>query len=393
MELPRIFRKFATNQVKPTYTYSPTVSQLLSLVKASLWQAPADTAPFTGTSADWDGIGALAMLQTVAPLAVEGAMTLPPHLQPPKEWLLKGFALVERNKRTHRLLDSCVAEPFTRLAEAGITPVLLKGQAYAQAYPNPILRQCGDIDIYVGEDNYRRAYEASRRYGWESPYKFTPTEKHYACYLRDVKIELHRNAAQLNSQKANRLFNQWSAGQLTAGRQSIIIGGEPVAVPSPMFDVVFSFAHLFTHFFKGGIGLRQICDWTMLLHTRADSIDRQELERLLKDFRLLRTWRIFTPIAVEHLGLPPDQCPFYSPKYSRKAEMALSFIMREGNFGQGKHPVMKRPQGYITGKAYSFMVSTSRLYSKLRIDPATIMAFHAGFIRNGIRRVLDDMKG
>lgn len=176
-----LFRTFATNQVKPTSTYSPTVSRLLSLVRASLWQVPADTAPFTGAPADWNDIGALARLQTVAPLAVEGAMTLPPHLQPPKEWLLKGLSLVERNKRTHLLLDSCVAETFTRLAEAGITPVLLKGLAYARAYPKPTLRQCGDIDIYVGEDSYHRAYEASRRYGWESPYKFLPGEKHYAC--------------------------------------------------------------------------------------------------------------------------------------------------------------------------------------------------------------------
>lgn len=387
-----LFRTFATNQVKPTSTYSPAVSRLLSLVRASLWQVPADTAPFTGAPADWNDIGALARLQTVAPLAVEGAMTLPPHLQPPKEWLLKGLSLVERNKRTHLLLDSCVAETFTRLAEAGITPVLLKGQAYARAYPKPTLRQCGDIDIYVGEDSYRRAYEASRRYGWESPYEFSPKEKHYVCYLNDVKIEMHRHAVQLASRKIDRLFNQWSTGQLYAGGRSITIGGEPVAVPTPMFDVVFSFTHLFHHFLQGGIGLRQICDWAMLLHTHAAGIDRQELEKLLKDFGLLRAWRIFTPIAVDHLGLPQDQCPLYSPKYRRKAGMALSFIMREGNFGQGRRPVMKRPQGYIMGKAYSFIISTSRLYSKLCFDPVTIIAFHAGLIRNGIRRVLDDMK-
>lgn len=377
----------------PNSKYSPAVGQLLSLVRASLWRTPADDTPFTDAVTDWDDIGRLAMLQTVAPLAVEGAMTLPPHLRPPKEWLLKGFALVERNRHTHRLLDSCVAETFSRLTEAGITPVLLKGQAYARSYPDPTLRQCGDIDIYVGEDCYSQAYEVSRRAGWESDDRFSPDAKHYSCHLRDVKVELHRRAAQLISRKADSLFHRWSVARLSAGHQSITIGGERVAMPTPMFDVVFSFVHLFNHFLQGGIGLRQLCDWTMLLHTRASAIDRQELERLLKELRLLRAWRIFTPIAVDHLGLPQDECPLYSPRYGRKALMTLSFIMREGNFGRGKRqPSSKRPDSYLLGKAYSFVLGTSRLYSKLRIDPPTVMRFHAGFIRRGIARVLSDLK-
>lgn len=370
-----------------------TVEQLLTLVRASLWKIPANVVPFTDAPVHWDAIGHLAMLQTVGPLAVEGAMTLPPGLRPPKEWQLKGLAIVERNRRTHRLLDSSVAEAFSLLTGAGITPVLLKGQAYARAYPDPTLRQCGDIDIYVGEDSYRRAYEASRRFGWESDLRFTPSEKHYGCHLGDVKIELHRCSALFTSKKVHGLFTRWSTAQLTGGQRSITIGGESVNVPTPIFDVVFSFVHLFNHFIQKGVGLRQVCDWTMLLHTRASYIDRQELERLLKDFRLLRAWRIFTPLAVDILGLPPQECPLYAPQYRQKASMILSFIMREGNFGVGKRqPALKRPHNYFLGKAYSLVLGTSQLYSKLLIDPVTVMKHYAGFIRKGIKRVLSDMK-
>ena len=46
------------------------------------------------------------------------------------------------------------------LRKAGVEPVLLKGQGLARNYPVPELRQCGDIDIYVGEENYEKAYDA-----------------------------------------------------------------------------------------------------------------------------------------------------------------------------------------------------------------------------------------
>lgn len=372
-------------------SHTPAVGQLLSIVRASLWQTPADSTPFAGGAADWDEIGRLAMLQTVGPLAAEGAMTLPPHLLPPKEWLRKGYAMVQRNRHTHRLLDSCVAEAFTTLTAAGLHPVLLKGQAYARAYPDPTLRQCGDIDIYVGPEDYRAAFEAARRAGWESKDVFIPEAKHYGCSLRGVKIELHRAACQLASDTADRRFAEWSHARLAPGRQSVTIGGAAIDIPAPMFDVIFVFLHLYHHFLTGGIGLRHLCDWTMLLHSRARDIDRQELKRLLKHFQLLKAWRLFAPIAVECLGLPPQECPLYSPRYGGKAAMILEFIVREGNFGHGRKAPSRRPKEYVTRKAYSFMRYSSQLYSKFRIAPAAIMSHHLCFMHRGMMQVIRDI--
>lgn len=369
----------------------PTVGQLLSLVRASLWNEAADSRPFADNNADWDTIGRLAMLQTVGPLAVKGATTLPAHLLPPKEWQLKGYALTERNRRTHRLLDSCVAETFTRLEDAGFSPVLLKGQAYARAYPDPALRQCGDIDIYVGPDAYRAAAEAAERLGWGNGGKFSPYAKHYNCSIRGVEVELHRVAARLSSLTADRRFHQWSECELASGVH-LEIGGKEVAVPSPLFDVVFVFLHMFHHFFYGGVGLRQVCDWTMLLHTHAATIDSDELGSLLKSFGLLRAWRLFTSIAVDFLGLPEEECPLYSPEYGHKAGMILPFIIREGNFGRGLPKKKERQRPYLLRKVHSFLSYPTRLYTKFRIDPVTVMRYHFGFMVRGVQQVLADLK-
>lgn len=370
---------------------TPTIKQLIALVRASLWHQPVDLSPFKDHTADWESIGRLAMLQTVGALAVEGAMALPQELRPPKEWLLKGYALVDLNRRTHGKVDSCVAEVFSRLSEAGLNPVLLKGQAYARAYHDPTLRHCGDIDIYVGDENYRRAYEIALESGWESDDKFTPSAKHYWCEHKGVKIELHRTATQMPTAKDYRRFHQWSLEQLNNRQHTLSIGDKAVAVPTPLFDVIFVFIHMFRHFINGGVGLRQVCDWAMLLHTHSQRLDREELIRLLKVFRIHKEWRQFAPIAVDYLGLPAEECPLYSPAYRDKAEVILSFIMRDGNFGHAVSEASSRPSGYFMGKAYSAIHSTTRIYSKFRIAPRAINCYYLSFLRTGIQTVISDL--
>ena len=55
--------------------------------------------------------------------------------------------------------------------------------------------------------------------------------------------------------------------------------GVDVLLSSPDNDVMIVFTHFLQHFFVGGVGLRQICDWCRLLWTYRDSIDRGLLEQ------------------------------------------------------------------------------------------------------------------
>lgn len=331
------------------------------------------------------------MQQTVGMLAIKGALSLPTEILPPKEWIHKAYSFIERNKRTHMLVDSCVATATEKLKDAGIPSILLKGQAYARAYPDPILRQCGDIDLYVGDKNYFSAYKVSHQLGWESHEIFRPSTKHYGCALKNVRIELHRIAARLYPKSSDLKFQEWCQENLKDSERSIEIGGEPICVPSPLFNVVFVFTHMYNHFINGGIGLRHICDWTMLLHVHYNELDRQQLKQCLKEFGLMRGWRFFAPIAVELLGLPKQECPFYSTECSSSAAKIFSFIMMEGNFGRARIKNPKRPKGYIAGKAYSLCELTSNLYSKLWIDPYKITGYYCNYVIKGIKWVMIDL--
>ncbi len=371
--------------------YSPTpLCQLASLLRSSLWQSEVDLRPFASSSVDWSEIGRMATEQTVAVLVAKAAMSLPESLLPPKGWLRNAYAMIERNRRTHLLLDSCVAEGGSRLEDAGLTPVLLKGQAYARCYPEQWLRQCGDIDLYVGEAAYMSAFKTVFKRGWECDKEIDPKAKHFGCRLHGVRVEIHRVAACLASPWANKRFEAWSRQQLSSGGRSVSIGDRAIAVPSAIFDVVFVFLHLYNHFINGGVGLRQICDWVMLLHAHAGSIDETELKKCLQAFGLMRAWRKFTPIAVDVLGLPKPECPFYSSSCRRKAERILDIIMREGNFGKFIKRRSQRPADYWRGKFHTLTHISRRIFSIMRIDFVTGTMAYGRFLLLGCRHVVKD---
>lgn len=372
--------------------FSPSARQLLALVRSSLWQKPVDDVVFSKENADWQEIAKVALQQTVGILTFEAALSLPQNLRPPKEWIKKAFAFIETNRRTHLLVDRCASEVVSKLKAVGIDGILLKGQAYARAYPRPDMRQCGDIDLYVGESNYYPAHEAVKNFGWKHEEKFDPQAKHYGCWNNGVRIELHRIAGQLSITSADISFQQWSKSQLSKTNRTILIAGRNITVSSPLFDIVFVFLHLYHHFLNGGIGLRHICDWTMLLNAHSKEIDKGELKQILKDFNLMKAWSLFAPIAVDHLGLPESECPFYYHDNKKKSDRILTYILREGNFGRAFRNTSRRPKGYLAGKAYSFFHHTKRLMTKIWIDPNTLSRTYGSYVITGLARVIKDIK-
>ena len=369
---------------------STSTKQLLALVRASLWQEPADVTLFSN-DVDWQKIGKLALQQTVGILAFEAALSLPANFRPPKEWIRKALTFIETNRRTDILVNRSAAEVVCKLKGVGIDGILLKGQAYAHVYPRPEMRQCGDIDLYVGESNYLSAYEAVKEFGWKREDIFLPKAKHYGCWVNGIRIELHRIAGQLYTDSDDLRFQKWSRIQFSITDKIITIAGQEITLPTPIFDIIFVFLHLYHHFLNGGVGLRHICDWTMLLHRHAGNIDTEELRKLLKDFHLINGWSLFAPIAVEHLGLRESECPFYYHKNKKKSDQILSYIIREGNFGRASQKSFLRPKGYIAGKAYSFLRHSKKLVPKIWIDPYILSQIYGKYAISGTTRIIKDI--
>lgn len=364
-----------------------TIKQFFSLLRAALWKRSVEQFLFEKQTADWDELKRLAEKQTVLPLLYTSAETLPIDLRPSKEWFRAIYPFVLRTQQGNLLINKTLEKAVLALQDSGVKPTLLKGAAYAQYYAIPELRQCGDIDLYTG-GGYSKALDTAHVQGWNG--SSVETIKHSSFTLDGVHIEIHRMAAILPRYLANRRFQEWTVKQLSSSTRSLQAGSAEVSLPSPIFDAVFVFIHLYHHFINGGIGLRQLCDWAMILHTHRRIINRTELKVQLKRFGLLRAWKMFGYIAVHRIGLPSEEFPFYDKSYEAKGNKILAFILNEGNFGHSTPRMAQRPDGYFAGKLHALRHSQQRLLLLFPIIPIDATLTMLQHLVIGVRQVIID---
>ena len=54
-------------------------------------------------------------------------------------------------------MNAFIASLIGRMQAAGIYALLVKGQGIAQCYEKPEWRACGDVDLFLSEENYVKA--------------------------------------------------------------------------------------------------------------------------------------------------------------------------------------------------------------------------------------------
>ncbi len=297
--------------------------------------------------------------------------------------------LLLRILATHRMLDAAVAQALGALRQAGIPAVLLKGQGAARNYPDPQLRECGDIDIYIGPERLEEAVRVLTPLAYKVDDKLVG--KHWQLWIGQAEIELHQHTMLPDGRRRTRFFRQLEEEGLRHNLVPLDFGGVSADTPGDTFNTFYLFYHAWHHFITGGVGFRQLCDWTLLLHKHQDRIDRERLREMLDGMRLLFPWQLFGCIAVRDLGLPEQEFPFYDPARYGKSRRVLDVILAEGNFGRGRQPRRERPKGYVAGKAHSLGLHVSRFRKMLRIVPAEAWQTFRATVSGGFARVFKDL--
>lgn len=354
---------------------------LFSLLKSALWGVPSGDIP---DDVDWTEVLSHARKQTVTGLVADAIQMIPEDKRPASDVMnhLRTSRVV--SIRTHSMLDTRLAEVLSILRKEGVEPVLFKGQGLALNYPDPTARQCGDIDLYVGGPDYEKSCAAALK-AFGAHEHDAESIKHYHLKYKEVDVELHRIAESLPGYFIDRRYQEWTLKHLHGqSLRKVDIGGVEVQLPPYQFDCVYVLNHLWHHFVNGGIGLRQVCDWTMYLHRFHDRIDSDVLRHDLKRFRLNKVWNVFASIAVHHLGLPAEECPLYDGRKDKSAAAVLDYIFSEGNFGHHSEKKTPRPKGYTAGKLHSFRNLTARYAGLMRIFPMHAIRYYIHFISYGI---------
>ena len=154
-------------------------------------------------------------------------------------------------------------------------------------------------------------------------------------------------------------------------------------------DAFYEFTHMLHHFYKEGVGLRQICDWCRLLWAYRDKLDLKALESRIRRAGLMSEWKAFGAYAVSILGMPKEAMPFYSDsrRWKRKAKRINKFVLNVGNMGH------KREKGYsnypyLVRKGFSAMRRIGDLFNHAMIFPLDSLLFSFDIMRNGVKSAI-----
>ncbi len=332
------------------------LQQFFSLLRAGLWEEHMpDTSLFKG-DVNWVAIYKLSQEQTVVAVVWDGIEKLPLELRPDKALTFKWYGFIVRNEQTNRVINSRVAEIFELYKSAGLHPILLKGAGIASLYRNPLRRGCGDIDIFVGGDKEceianKVVVDKLQSINLNALGKEHKHDFHTTLKLPDgLTIENHtRVTSHFTTSISHRFDNQLNSWYPDNPGYADI-ADHKIEVPPSDFNTQYVFIHMYRHFFSVGVGLRQMCDWAVLINR----LGQQNIE--LVGYK--QGWQVMAGFLVEYLGIDPAKIPHFKGVNSKKNRIVLDLILESGNFG---HQLLnKRPSGYWSGKIYSFRRQITR---------------------------------
>lgn len=358
------------------------------LLRAGLWEREASLSGYN--KVDYEEIMCLAEEQSVVGLITAGLEHVV-DVKVPKDVILQFVGKTLQLEQQNSSMNCFIAALVDNLRKEGIYTLLVKGQAVAQCYERPLWRSCGDVDLFLSEENYENAKKILIPQATSVEPENT-NKKHLGLTIEHWMVELHGSLRGSLSQRINILLDEIKNDTFYGGNvRSWKDGNTLVFLLKEDNDILYVFSHLFSHFYIEGVGLRQICDWSRLLWTYRDTIDRQLLERRLKKMGLLMEWKAFAAMAVDYLGMPAEAMPLYSSekKWSRKGDKICSFVMEVGNFGHNRENSYYMKYPFLIRKIYSFCRRCGDLFRHARIFPLDSLRFFPYMMYNGIKAALN----
>lgn len=309
-----------------------------ALVKAGLWEQDVRLSPLEDV--DFHAVYTLAEEQSVQGLVLQGIDSFRFQVSGfkiPQVLLLQWIGEVQMIEQQNLVMNDFVAKLIENLRKDDVNAIMVKGQGVAQCYERPLWRASGDVDLLLNAEDYERAKALLSPIAVSVNQEYS-TFKHLGMMMSNgIEVELHGT---LHTRLSRRIDGYLDTIQEDAfkNKQVRIWNNSDVEIPlpAPDDDIVFLFTHILHHFYIGGVGLRQVCDWCRLLWTYRDKLNVDLLEKRLKEMRLMSEWKAFASVAVDWLGLPMYAMPLYDSQFKGKGNRIIEFILESGNFGHNR---------------------------------------------------------
>lgn len=347
---------------------------------------------------DWEKVYLLAQEQSVQGLVLQGIdwfKVQGSKFNIPQVLLLQWIGEVQVIKQRNKEMNAFIAELIEKLRKADIYALLVKGQGIAQCYEKPLWRCSGDVDLLLSYDNYQKAKTLLTPLASEVETEYQGF-KHLGMTIDRWVVELHGSLRVGLPQRINRVLDDIQEDTFYRGNvRSWLNGQTQIFMLGKENDIVYVFVHFFNHFYKEGVGLRQICDWCRLLYTYWDSLNYELLESRIKSAGLVSEWKAFGALAIEYLGFPKDSMPLLDVRskkedvrWRKKADRIMEFILKSGNMGHNRDMSHFSKYPYLIRKCVSMSRRISDLINHARIFPLDSLRFYPRIMFNGLRSAM-----
>ena len=292
---------------------------LFSLLRAGLWgrydEAMASVFPLS--SEEWGGVLTLARQQTVTGIAFRGLDFLPEEAAPPMAIAARWMAYADHIERANARMNEVIARLYGCLEASGQKAVLQKGQGVAAMYPEPLLRECGDIDLYFPEhdgksDPLAEVSGATRE---------LHPDGSWLCFIDGIPVEHHSYLIDIQAPRSRKYVENLIAEK---GYETIVIeGGTEVTVPAPEVNLLLLSSHILKHALGVGIGLRQLCDMAVAMKFYEGKVSREEMAEVCRKAGIRKWSELLEDFIVKNLyGAEPNF-----------SGILLDIVLKGGNFG------------------------------------------------------------
>ncbi len=281
---------------------------------------------------EWKAMADLAVKQSVAGVFFDGMQHLYQtygDVLPKEDWAreIKGrlFGITMQLEQRNRKQVAVMNKVGAFLKQHGCQMMVMKGQACATMYPNPLHRSIGDIDCYLYND-YEKGNELIRQTGvhvddswykhsefciegetFENHQYFVTTRggERYKRLDRKLKCLAQQEMRVESGEMEESIPSDLSDKPLNSDNNSLIVNRSSLNVhyPPVMFNALFLTYHACIHFVSEGLRLKQVLDWVMFVKVHQEEVDWKALHAMCVEYKLDRFLSVMNAIAVEVFGV------------------------------------------------------------------------------------------
>ncbi len=219
---------------------------------------------------------------------------------------------------------------FQYFKEQGIPLIALKGLILRNYYPVKELRIMGDADVLIRYEDLKRAHVALVKLGYK---KGEFSERHIVYTLEGFPdIELHTLLTENSDMESKADFTS----HVWDNTSTELLDTTPVLSLSVKDQTLHQIFHIVHHICSGGIGLRQLCDFTLFTAFHAKDIIWENIISELELYGYDKFTRTLLAICQDLFDvlLPDELLPVEEEQALYYRNKLTEDILEAGTFGK-----------------------------------------------------------